>query len=121
MPLSTYFVDFVANIDENKRPENFPKQVHDKQVFEVESLEHLQFLVNKRFVELVSSSGMVVLKNDSEIIDQGKLTFDKRVYVPWHMITHMTLNAQLMPVKLNTQDSIVPGFTTPDKPKEWSN
>ena len=121
MPFSTYFADFTAHIDERKRPEGFPHEIHDKQVFEVESLQHLQFLVNERFIKLVSASGMVVLKDDTAIQDEGKLTFDKRVFVPWHMITHMTLDVNMMPAKPVAQDSIVPDNIAPDKQKEWKN
>lgn len=121
MALSSYFVDFIAYIDERKRPENFPHEIHDKQVFEVESIPHLQFVVNERFIKLVSSSGMVVLKNEADITEEGKVSFDKRVFVPWHMITHMELKVDMMPAAPSVQDSIVPGHITPDKPKELVN
>lgn len=121
MPISTYFVNFIASIDERKRPENFPRQVYDRKVFEVEDLQQLQAMVNRRFIELVSSSGMVVFKDETAIHDENKLTFDKRVFVPWHMITHMVLEVNMMPVRPVTQDSIVPDNIAPDSPKEWKN
>jgi hypothetical protein len=121
MPSSVYFVNFVGFIDERKRPEGFPRKINDKQVFEVESLQHLQSMVNDRFIKLVSQSGLVVMKDDTEIQDENKLTFDKRVFVPWHMITHMVLEVNMMPVRPMLQDSIVPDAITPDKPKEWTN
>lgn len=121
MPLTSYFVDFIAHVDERKRPENFPRVVHDKQVFEVESIPHLQFVVNERFVKLVSQSGIVVFRNDDEPVDEGKITFDKRVFVPWHMITYMELDVKMVTTKQDLQDSIVPGHILPDKPKETVN
>jgi hypothetical protein len=121
MPLTRYFVDFTAHIDETRRPENFPHEIHDKKMFEVESLGHLKHAVNERFVQLISASGMVTPKDDSDIQDEQRVNFDKFVYVPWHMITHVTLSATLVPTLPSSQDSIVPGFVTPDKPKEWVN
>ena len=120
MPTDSYFVDFTAFIDERKRPEGFPKAIHIKDAYNnIESLEHLQYKVNERFVKLISGTGLVVLKDEDEVIDEGKITFDKRIYVPWHMITHMTLDVFHIPASLSTvQDSIVPVSSLPPEPKK---
>lgn len=117
--MSSYFADFIAHIDERKRPENFPHVVHVKEVYDsVESLAHLQFLVNDKFIKLVSSGGLVVVKED-EILDEGKISFDKRVFVPWHMITHMELDVHHIPEKPRQHDSIVPPSSLPpEKPEK---
>ena len=122
MALSSYFVDFTAYIDERKRPENFPHVIHDKQVLkDVESIPHLQFLVNERFIKLVSAVGIVAMK-DEDIVDEGVITFDRRVFVPWHMITHMKLDVNILPPPKSTQDSVVPGHIIPgEPPKELLN
>jgi hypothetical protein len=118
MPTDSYFVDFTAFIDERKRPEGFPKAIHIKDAYNnIESLEHLQYKVNERFVKLISGTGLVVLKDEDEIIDEGKITFDKRIYVPWHMITYMKLDVFHIPPSLSTvQDSIVPVSALPPEP-----
>jgi hypothetical protein len=121
MPLSKYFVDFTAYVDERRRPENFPKEVHDKQVFEVESIPHLQYLVNERFIKLVTSAGMVVLKDEDEPLEEGKITFDRRVFVSWGILTHMTVSVRLISDGTPINNLIVPGHPVPDKPKEVVN
>ena len=119
-PTDSYFVDFTAFIDERKRPEGFPKTIHIKDTYDsVESIPHLQFLVNERFVKLANSAGLVVMKDDDEPIDEGKITFDKRLFVPWHMITHMKLDVFHIPAKPSmVQDSIVPTSLLPPEPQK---
>ena len=122
MPFSSYFVDFTAHIDERRRPENFPRQIHDKKLWDkIESIPHLQHLVNERFIQLVSSAGMVVLKDEDEPLIDGAITFDRRVFVPWHLITHMTVDVKLVNTPQIVQDSIVPGHIAPDPPAERVN
>jgi hypothetical protein len=119
---STYFVDFVAHVDERKRPEGFPHEVHIQDTYEnVESTEHLQHLVNTRFVSLVTSSGIVVPKDPDAIITGGVITFDKRRFIPWHMLTSMEVKVTLMPGP-QSQDLIVPpSLESEKKPKELVN
>lgn len=81
-------IEFVAHIDRWKRPENFPEKVFIREVYGgIQSDEDLKNLYNKRFVGIISQPGLVVFRDDAEIIET-KLTFDKRIYVPWHMITY---------------------------------
>jgi hypothetical protein len=124
MATDSYFIEFTAFIDERKRPENFPRKVHIRETYnDIESIPHLQFKVNDRFINLIQSSGLVVMKNEDEPVDEGKVTFNKRVFVPWHMITHMELDVfHIPPKQVTSQDSIVPPSPTPPAPtKELVN
>jgi hypothetical protein len=109
MPAS-YFVDFTAYVNERIRPEGFPKEVHIQETYEnVENTSHLQMIVNDRFVKLVTSAGLVVLKDPTGIMDSSIITFDRRRFIPWHMLTHMELKVSLIPeTNLQPQDSILP-------------
>lgn len=122
MARDSYFVKFTGYIDELRRPENFPHEVHVTEVYnEVESLQHLQFLVNDRFIKLATSAGLVVLKNEDEPSEEGKLTFDKRIFIPWHMITYMTMDVKYMPAKYQPQESIIPSTVAPEEKKDLVN
>jgi len=94
--MSEYFVRFAAHIDERKRPENFPKVVFIDETIGVESIDQLSENVNRRFKGLVSAPGLVVLKDPNEVLDTNVMTFDKRVFVPWHMITHFEAFVNLL-------------------------
>jgi hypothetical protein len=120
---SEYFVEFTAYVNERIRPEGFPREVKLQDTFlNVESTEHLQYLVNDRFVKLVTSAGLVVLKDPDAITTIGVITFDKRRFIPWHMLTHMEVKVVLIPAQVRPQDSIVPPNSEPDKkPKELVN
>ena len=124
MATDSYFVIFTAHVDERRRPENFPHKVHVKEVFDdVESIPHLQFLVNDKFLKLIASQGLVVLKNEDEPLEQGRITFDKRIYVPWHMITHMELDVKhIAPKPASLAELLVPpAISSGDKAPETVN
>lgn len=114
---ATYFVDFIGYMDERKRPEGFPHEVHILETYEnVENTQHLQMIVNERFVKLVTSAGLVVLKDPSGIIETGIVTFDRRRFIPWHMLTHMELKVSIIPeLSLQSQDSLTPVDPSPFK------
>jgi hypothetical protein len=121
--MSQYFADFIGYIDEQRRPENFPHEVHvHEQYGEIENIEHLKAVVNDRFVKLVTSAGLVVLKDPSEILDSVAVTFDRRRYIPWSMITHMEVKVTLIPEPPSPQDKLIPIEPTPAAvPKERVN
>lgn len=121
--MAKYFVDFTGYIDEVKRPENFPREIHVKDVLDnVEDIQHLQFLVNNKFTSLVLGAGLVVFKNEDAVHSTG-ITFDKRWFVPWHMITHFGVEVKHIPEPVRPQDSIAPGESESEKKpnKEWTN
>lgn len=121
--MSDYYVDYTAFIDERKRPENFPKLIHVVRILNnVHGVEQLKKDVNETFLELVQSAGLVAVKDPNEIVEQGMVTFDKRFFVPWHMLTHMQVDVKVLsrPEAVIPQAPIVP--TEPEiKPTESSN
>lgn len=121
--MTDYFVDYTAFVDERKRPENFPKQVHVINILNnIQGIEHLKHFVNKFFIELVTSAGLIAMKDPGEIVDQNMVTFDKRFFVPWHMLTHMQVDVKVLssPFVERPQEPIVP--TEPElKPTEPAN
>lgn len=121
--MPSFFVHFIAHIDERKRPEGFPKEVYVDDTYGVENNEQLGKIVNRRFVELVSSSGLVVMKKYDETIDQSILSFDKRIFVPWHMITHLEVSVRQLvePPPPTSQDALIPEPEDESEPKPTVN
>jgi hypothetical protein len=116
-----YFVHFIAHINERTRPDGFPREIYVDETYEVENDEHLKHLVNKRFIQLVSSMGLVVMKDYDETIDMNTLSFDKRIFVPWQMVTFFEVAVTyITPPPTKTQDPItpVPEPAPPPPPKE---
>lgn len=113
----TYFVDFTAYVNERMRPEGFPHEVHVQETYEdVQDTHHLQTIVNSRFIQLVTSAGLVVLKDPSEILDSSVITFEKRRFVNWSIITHMDVKVTRIPdLSLLPQDLLIPPDTTETK------
>jgi hypothetical protein len=99
------------------RPEGFPHEVHVQETYEdVQDTHHLQTIVNSRFIQLVTSAGLVVLKDPSEILDSSVITFEKRRFVNWSIITHMDVKVTRIPdLSLLPQDLLIPPDTTETK------
>ena|SRR5579863_10530655 len=109
--MSSYVVEFTAHIDERKRPEGFPRSVQVIESYdEVQSTEHLKAIVNSRVTSLAMAPGLVVFKNPTEIIDTGTISFNKRRFIPWHMITHLEMRVELIPEPItNPPDAMISG------------
>lgn len=116
--MPNYFVRFTAHIDERKRPEGFPREVYVDQTYEnVEGAQQIRNIANQRFLELAMANGIVTLKKQGETLDQELVTFDKRVYVPWHMITYMHMQVnQLVEPSPKAPDQLAPEAVPPETP-----
>ena len=117
--MPNFFVHFIAHIDMRKKPDGFPHEVYVDETYEAQDQKHLGQIVNKRFVDLVTSAGIVVMKNYTEMVDLSTLSFDKRVFVPWHMITHfeVTVNQLVEPQVPTPLDALIPEPTPEPAPK----
>lgn len=91
--MSSYYVEYTAFVDERKRPEGFPRYVKVKDTYtNVENIDHLQQIVNERVKVLATGSGIVALKDPDKPLEQGVITFDQRIFVWSHMLTHMEIS-----------------------------
>lgn len=118
--MSSYFVQYTAFIDERKRPESFPHYVQIKETYqEIESTDHLKQVVNMRVTQLVTGPGLVVFKDPDEPTDESKITFNRRRFIPWHMITHLEMAVTLIsePNKA-VLDTMISVNSSPAKPPE---
>lgn len=108
--MSSYVVRFTGYIDERKRPENFPKTVEIIESYgHIESTEQLKMLVNNRVTDLAMAPGLIALKNPTNMIDASHIAFNKRRFIPWHMITHLEMQVELIPEPIShPPDPIVP-------------
>ena len=108
--MSSYVVRFTGYIDERKRPENFPKTVEIIESYgQIETTDQLKMLVNSRVTDLAMAPGLIALKNPTSMIDTTHVAFNKRRFVPWHMITHLEMQVELSPEPASHQpDPILP-------------
>jgi len=90
-----YIVTFTAYIDENKRPENFPKVIKDVLAVSFDTGLQLVDFVNKRNEMYNRNQGMGVNLDPGSLEDLSIID-TKRVWVPMHMITYLT--AAIKPV-----------------------
>jgi hypothetical protein len=118
--MSSYVVEFTAYLDVHKKPDGFPPFVQIIESYDdVQSTEHLKLIVNTRVTSLATAPGLIVFKKPTEIIESGHITFDKRRFVPWHMITHMEMRVELIPEPIrNAPDAMIPIDRTPAEKKE---
>jgi hypothetical protein len=93
---------FFGHIDENKRPENFPKVVSCS--IELYNTEPGFFreLTNNMATAICKQGAMVVSKDDRDmkiVVGNDPLlaNFDRNFLVPLHMITHITMITEMLP------------------------
>lgn len=114
--MADYLMEWEAHIDRWKRPEDWPKSVFVREQYQnVESDEQLKQIFNARVKTMITNPGLVILPDDDHI-DLSKLTFDQRVFIPWHMITHFQGRVKLItpsPQPETPLESLVPQDPTP--------
>ena len=89
--MTAYFFEFTAHIDETRRPKdvNFPKEVHIHETYDgIESKEQLVALFNERVTALTQRQAGIAVFPDASRMRDAEITFDQRIYIPWHMVTH---------------------------------
>lgn len=88
--MTSYFVTFMAYIDERKRPENFPKVIHFSAMIHAENQEQLGGQVNLLlFQNFVQPQGVGVRRDPYKTEEVGKQDLNDRMWIPMHMITHI--------------------------------
>lgn len=87
--MPSWVVTFTGYIDENKRPESFPKIIKDIMVVTFETGKELVEFVNLRNQLYNRNQGMGVPLDASALEDLTIIDTD-RVWVPMHMITYLT-------------------------------
>jgi hypothetical protein len=84
-----YLFEFTAHIVEDKRPEGFPKKVYIREQYAgIPSDEQVKDLYNSRVKAFITNPGIIVFLNEDETIDTTAISFEQRVFIPWHMISY---------------------------------
>lgn len=91
--MADYLLKFIGHIDRFKRPDGFPEKIYDLlfiRIDEKEGKNGLVNAVNTESLKYIRLQGMTVRTVAPEQIeDLTKLDTD-RMFVPLHMITHIT-------------------------------
>ena len=82
-----HLITFNFYIDERKRPENFPRVLHDLVLVQADSKEGLVNAVNTESLKYVRMQGVSVRK-DPYAVEQPNVLDTNRMFVPIHMWTH---------------------------------
>lgn len=119
--MADFMMEWEAHIDERKRPEGFPHSVFVREQYQnIESDDQLKQIFNNRVKQMVTNPGLVVFPED-ESIDASKLTFDQRIFVPWHMITHFSGRVKIVTPAQQAEiplESLLPQDPAPTEKEE---
>jgi hypothetical protein len=91
--MSDYLIKFIGHINERKRPENFPREIYDLlfvRIDEKVGKDGLVNAVNTESMKYIRLQGMTVRMVDPEQMEDLTKIDTERMYVPMHMITHIT-------------------------------
>jgi hypothetical protein len=86
--MADYLVKIIGHIDERKRPENFPKEIHILEAVANADKKFLVDFVQKQMKNIVYVQGMGVSRDPAAMQDPNKLDTN-RMFVPMHMLTHI--------------------------------
>ena len=87
--MPTYLFQFTGYIDERKRPENFPRVIHDIILWDCPNQQSVVQFVNDRCAMYTKNQGIGVRLQPFDLETSGILQTD-RAWVPMHMVTHLT-------------------------------
>jgi hypothetical protein len=114
-----YMFEFTAHIDERKRPEGFPKEVRIVEQYNgLESDEQVKDLYNARVKVMIGNPGIVTFIDPNKIIDTTSLSFDQRIFIPWHMITYFHGRVKIIQQSRAMQDEMALPEMPPTSKKE---
>ena len=85
-----FLIRFCGHIDETRRPEGFPAAVYADVFARVGSDKDLRSIINDQCTVFIKQQCMIVPKDPGGLENLKYTTFDSRVLVPLHMITHLT-------------------------------
>ncbi|VVB52900.1 Uncharacterised protein [uncultured archaeon] len=114
--MQEYLIVFQAHVDRLRSPENFPTSVLIKETVFAESEEQLKHIYNAKFSLHVASPGLAVWI-DPDRVDASRITFNQKIFVPWHMITYF--HGDVHPITpLQPKDKSLTGEPMPEDSKK---
>lgn len=84
-----YLLTFIGHIDVHKKPDGFPHHVSDTRVVTSDTAAGAVQAINDGYMVYVRMLGMHVRMDPAKLEAINALEYD-RVWVPMHMITHIT-------------------------------
>jgi hypothetical protein len=100
-----YMVRFIGHIDENKRPDDFPKEIYSDVFYEVNDLKSLRDSIKQMYQIFAAQQCMLVPKDQNVIQnDESRFNYDTLMYVPLHMITRITTDSKRLSGEVPTID-----------------
>ena len=100
-----YMVRFTGFVDELKRPDGFPRELHSDVFFEVKTGTELRDQIKKMYQVFAAQQCMLVPKDqDAILLDESRFDYDTLMYVPLHMITKITTISKRLTGEVPTID-----------------
>ena len=88
--MSDYSIRFIGHMDEMKRPDGFPKEIHFDMFARVNNEEDLREAINEYAKTLIKQQCMIVPADHSEIEDKTKMKFDSKIMVPMSSLVYIS-------------------------------
>jgi hypothetical protein len=118
-----YVIRIFGHIDENKRPrevskdfpKGFPSKVREDTYIQAENSQGVFKSINDEITKYLRLTGMWVRRDPDEFLDAKKLEIFDRMFVPLHMITHITADFQMLAAEIPMVDQSGTAFLTSGK------
>lgn len=102
-----YMLTFVGHIVESKRLSGFPQEIAYEMFARVDNLEGLRKLTNDTLAMFIRGRGMIVFE-DPQAMREQKFEPDSQIFVPMHMISHITTKTKALTLNALTESDVPP-------------
>lgn len=105
--MPTFHVIITGHVDATRKPVLLPEAMHQVFVDDVETPMELALRVQARLGEIAKNGGMIARLKPFEGMEEHK--YDKRVWVPMHMITYFETEIKPVNGEMPQPDPDTPG------------
>lgn len=94
--MSDYLVTYEFHLMKRKKPDDWPNPVLNVAAYPANTMAELRKHIDTQIVTFGKQGGVVCLKNTTRPLQDDLATIDLRVWIPMHMVTHITTRTKHM-------------------------
>lgn len=101
-----YLIKIIGHIEESKRPESFRNQIVFEFIFRCEKPQETTDVISERIFQIHKQGGMVGRSKPDEIDDPDG-SYDRFIYVPIHMISHISSETTRLNLPFDVEGALI--------------
>jgi len=102
-----YLVTYEFHLMKRKKLDDWPNPVVNVAAYPADSMAALRKAIDIQIVAFAKQGGVVTLKNTNRPLRDDLATIDLRIWIPMHMVTHITTRTRPMSEGIDDDGGIV--------------